>query len=365
LGKLKGKNKVDLQKKVQDVLDLAVENERECGCQAVLFIEGELAANAFAGYTDWTKTKKVDQDTIFPVYSTGKAPSSTVLHRLVEKGLINYDTYIGDVWPEFACNGKEKTRLWHILSYRAGLFEVPELEYPEQEADWEYMMSRMAKMKPAYPPGTRQQYHGWTYGWLTGGIACHVLGENDYFKIFRDEVGIPAGMNRFYYGTDKEAEKNSAKLVSALSGANYGQNLIDRMNSPVFRNCCNPSSCTMTNALSAARHYAALDSGKLLSPETIAEATKSWRGEDDPMPLKKGRWELFGLGYVLSGPPENVGKIFGHGGVGGSEALLDKERHYALAITRNVFANPNVLTDFYDAIDFKNRDWPDTAEVPD
>ena len=77
---------MNLQKKVQDVLDQAVEKGTECGCQVALYIDGELAVNAYAGYTDWTKTKKVDENTVFPVYSTGKAPSSTVLHRLVEKG---------------------------------------------------------------------------------------------------------------------------------------------------------------------------------------------------------------------------------------------------------------------------------------
>ena len=92
---------MDYQKKVQDVLDRAVEAGTECGCQAALYIDGELAVNAYAGWTDWTKTRKVDENTIFPIYSTGKAPSSTVLHRLVEEGKLSYDTRIADFWPEF------------------------------------------------------------------------------------------------------------------------------------------------------------------------------------------------------------------------------------------------------------------------
>lgn len=354
---------MDLQKKVQDVLDRAVEKGTECGCQAALYIDGELAVNAYAGYTDWTKTKKVDENTIFPVYSTGKAPSSTVLHRLVEKGIIKYDTYIRDIWPEFACNGKEDMQIWHVLAYRSGLFEVPPLKNQEDAADWEKMTAAMAEAKPAYPPGAKQQYHPRTYGWLTGGIACHALDRKDYFKIFTEEVGNPAGMDRFYYGIDSK-ESNAATIVSALDGTNYDQWVVDMMNMPVFRQCCNPATCTMSNALSIARHYAAIDQYKLLSQETVAKMTQSWRGADDPMPLQKGRWEIFGLGYVLSGPPNELGQIFGHGGVGGSEGLLDQKRHYAIAITRNLFANPNVMAEFYTAVDFKNRDWPDTAEIP-
>ena len=354
---------MDLQQKVQKVLDQAVENGTECGCQAALFIDGKLEVNAYAGWTDWTRTQKVDENTIFPVYSTGKPPSSTVLHRLVEMGKLSYHTRIADFWPEFGCNGKEEMEVWHVLSYRAGLFDVPESTLEEQ-ANFQVMTEKMAKAAPAYPIGSKQQYHARTYGWLTGGIACHVLNDPDYPKIFRELVGKPAGMDRFFYGIDPETERNAATLVAAQDGSSYKQELIDKMNNPMFRACCNPSIAAMTSALSIAKHYAALDTGSLLRQDTMETAFRSWRGEDDPMPLVKGRWQLFGLGYVLSGPPDDVSQIIGHGGVGGSEALLDRKKHYAIAITRNCFAAPNVLGPFYRAVDFKNRDWPDTSEIP-
>jgi len=355
---------MDYQKKVQDVLDLAVETGTECGCQAALYIDGELAVNAYAGWTDWTKTKKVDENTIFPIFSTGKPGSSTVLHRLVEAGKLSYDTRIADIWPEFGCNGKEDMRVWHVLSYRAGLYEVPQAS-PEELADFNVMTEKMAQQTPAQEYPIKQKYHPRTYGWLTGGIACHLLGRKDYFNIFKEYVGSPAGMDRYYYGAPAN-DPNAAWLVSSTDGTNYSQECVDMMNNPLFRTCCNPATCTMSNALSAARLYAAMDRGKLLSRETLANAvTTKWRDANDPIPLVKGRWELFGLGYVLSGPVDNVTQIFGHGGIGGSEALLDQKRHYAIAITRNVFASPNVLFDFYNAVDFKNRDWPDPAEMPE
>ena len=351
-----------LQQKVQKVLDQAVENGTECGCQAALFINGKLEVSVFAGWTDWTRSQKVDEKTIFPIFSTGKAPSSTVIHRLVEMGKLTYHTRIADFWPEFGCNGKENMEVWHVLSYRAGLFNIPE-STPEERADFQVITAKMAKAAPAYEIGSKQQYHPWTYGWLTGGIACHVLNDPDYPGIFRELVGKPAGMDRFFYGIDLEKEHNAATLVTSLDGKTYSREVIDRMNDPMNRAGCNPSSGAMSNALSIARHYAALDTD-LLRPETLELATRSWRGENDPMPLVKGRWELFGLGYVLSGPPDDVSRIFGHGGVGGSEGLLDRKKHYAIAITRNCFADPNVLTQFYQAVGFKNRDWPDTSELP-
>lgn len=344
-----------LQEKIQALLDSFVEKGTECGCQAALYINGELAVNAYAGWTDWTKTRKIDADTVFPIYSTGKAIASTVIHRLVEKGILDYDMYVGDVWPEYACKGKEKTKLWHMLAYRMGMMQEPEYRTDEERADWKLMCSRLAAMEPAYPPGTKQQYHPSTYGWLIGEVACRATGK-DFATLCREEVCRPAGMDRFFYGI-AEDEENTATLVKALDGRCYSEEVIERMNKPVFRCCCNPSTCTMSNALSIARHYAALDTCTLLTRETIDNATILRRAEDDMIPIEPGRWELFGLGYVLSGPKDDLGRIFGHGGVGGSEGLLDRKQHLAIGYTRNLFADPNGRNEFLKLIGLKNRDW--------
>ena len=373
---------MDLQKAVQQVLDRAVENGTECGCQAALYIDGELAVNAYAGWTDWSRTQKVDENTVFPVYSTGKAMSSTVIHRLVEMGKVNYDTKIADFWPEFGCNGKEDMRVWHVLAYRAALSSIPETEiipqlleegcdeklireHDELVTNFKEMIRRIAKAAPNEPFGGKQVYHPFTYGWLTGGIAMHVTGTDDYPALFKELVGEPAGMDRFFYGISPD-ENNAAHLVKSLDGVTTTEYGVKNMNNPLYRQCCNPASCAMSNALSLARHYAALDRGTLLTQETIDNAVNiKWRAKDDVIQAVRGRWALFGLGYVLSGPVGDFARIFGHGGLGGSEALLDRKRHYALGFTRNCFANPSVLEKFYEAIDFKNRDWPDPMEVPE
>lgn len=349
---------MDLQTRVQTALDQVVEQGLECGCQAALFIDGKLEVSAAAGWTDWSRTRKVDEDTIFPVYSTGKAPCSTVVHRLVEQGLVDYDTPLRDFWPEFACNGKEDMRVWHILTYRAGLYMLPQAT-PQELADFWTMTEKMAAAKPACPIGGRQQYHPITYGWLCGGIACHVLGRRDFPQIFRELVGTPANMNRWFYGAGDEEALNAAYLVKKADGSCYDPEGATWMNQPLFRRCCNPAACTMANALSIARHYATLDSGLLLSPQTIENALIPRRAPDDPFELVQGNWALFGLGYILSGPVDDLSRIFGHGGWSGAQGLLDRKRHYAIGFTRNLFADPNAsLNAFYKAIDFQDRPWP-------
>ncbi|MBO7153842.1 MAG: beta-lactamase family protein [Lentisphaeria bacterium] len=362
---------MDYQKIVQQILDDAVSRGTECGCQASIFIDGKLAVNAYAGWTDWTRTKKVDENTVFPVYSTGKAMSSTVLHRLVEMGVIDYDTRISDIWKEFGCNGKEDMRIWHVLSYRSALYKMPEFNLDGaplsdfEKSDFQYMTRLMAKATPEELFGGCQKYHPVTYGWLTGGIACHALNRTDYPQIFRELVGEPAGMDRFFYGISP-FEDNAATLVPNEKGESCSEKSIEMMNKPCFRMCCNPSTCAMSNALSIAKHYAAIDRGELLKKETIDNAVNTkWRDmENDPFAFEKGRWTFFGLGYVLSGPLHDITEVFGHGGVGGSEGLLDRKHHLAFGFTRNCFANPVVISDVYSSVGFKNRDW-DPMEIPD
>ena len=349
---------MNLQDSVQNALNQVVDQGLECGCQAAVFIDGRLEASAWAGWTDWSRTRPVDEDTIFPVYSAGKPPCSTVLHRLVEAGKLRYDSHIRDFWPEFACNGKETMQVWHVLAYRAGLFTIPQAT-AEEMADFTLMMRKMAAAHPATPPGTRQIYHPITYGWLAGGIACRVLGRQDYPAIFHDLVGAPARMDRFFYGAGDEESRNAAYLVPASDGSVLDPQGLAWMNTSLARRCCNPAACAMSNALSIARHYAALDTGALLSPATIEKAARPWRSPADPFEFVLPNWKFFGLGYALSGPVGDVSRHIGHAGWNGAQGVLDRKHHIAIGFTRNVFAEPNHSCQaFFNAIGFKDRDWP-------
>ncbi len=349
---------MELQDKVQDLLDRVVEQGLECGCQAAVYIDGKLEVNAYAGWTDWSKSRPVDENTLFPVYSTGKAPCSTSFHRLVEDGLVDYDTEVREFWPEFACNGKESMTVRHILSYRGGLYIQPKSTLKEL-ADFKLMTERMAMAAPAHKIGEFQRYHPMTYGWLVAGMICHLLNDFDYPAIFRKLVGKPAKMDHFHYGATLQELENSAMMVPSQDGRFYDRDGLDFLNTLEARTCCNPASCAMSNALSIANHYHALDQGMLLAPETIANATQPCRDANDPFEFKAGNWVLFGLGYMLSGPKSDPGQIFGHGGWSGAEGLLDRKKHMAIGLTRNLFADPNAARDnaLFKALGFSQRDW--------
>ena len=111
---------------LQKLLDEATESGLECGCQLAIYENGELVADLCSGYTTPDRRRKVEPDTLFPVFSVGKGLFTTAIHRMVEKGALSYSTRLGELWPEFDCEGKEHLLFWHVLTHRSGLSMTPE-----------------------------------------------------------------------------------------------------------------------------------------------------------------------------------------------------------------------------------------------
>lgn len=358
------KNWNELAPKLQGIMDEATSSRQEAACQLAIYDHGKLVINLASGYYDESKERPVTADTLFPIFSCGKAIMATAMHRLVAKGLVSYDTRIADIWPEFGCNGKEDTRLWHFMTHRSALQALP-LAQPcsEEITNWELMCSKLANATPAWTPGGKCAYHGVTFAWLMGETAARVTGKS-VNNVIREEVLAPLSLEKtFFYGTTDEAEKQFIPIDSS----DFDNNTCwcaDFINNPVIRHACIPSANAVTNAKSLAKHYAALigevDGVRLLSPEIIENATILRRSEDDPIP-PEGTWALFGLGYALVAPPPNRGMRFGHGGAAGSEGFADKENGIAFAFTKNKALQTHPIHPIRDrisqALGLPNRVW--------
>ncbi len=51
--------------------------------------------------------------------------------------------------------------------------------------------------------------------------------------------------------------------------------------------------------------------------------------------MKRDWFMIFGMGYGLWGDANRIGRVFGHGGAGGSEGLVDRDRKLIVAYTCN------------------------------
>ena len=110
----------DAQAVTQQTIDSLSASGQEAGLQVAAYLQGEPVVNACAGLADAVTGRPVEEQTLFNSWSTGKGSTSTVVHVLAERGLLDYDTPIADYWPEFRAHGKQTVTLAHVLTHSAG-----------------------------------------------------------------------------------------------------------------------------------------------------------------------------------------------------------------------------------------------------
>lgn len=342
-----------IQDSIQNLLDEAVRDGQERGIQVAAYRNGALVVDAWSGIangnSETTRSIAVDGDTLFPVFSTTKGIAATILHLLVERGQVAYDTRVAEVWPQFAAHGKQDITLRQCMTHMAGLPHLPSGIGWTQLHDWDAMCAALANIEPSWPPGTRMEYHAITYGWLLGEVAQRVDGRA-FSQLVQEEICGPLGIETLFVGLPSALESRVATLETrdfetpviddAVPQAVPGWlwPLHEMMNRSDARRACQPASNGIMNARAIARHYAALlpggvDGIELLPPERIREAT-AWQRLADETPLRMG------LGYMIGGEDSVMGNetAFGHGGFGGSLGFADPESRLVFGLTKNLFS---------------------------
>jgi len=87
---------------------------------------------------------------------------ATLVHQLVERGLLGDQTRIAEVWPEFGVNGKGAITVSQVMRHSAGLTLLPARTNPADVADSAAMCKTIAGLAPEWEPGTPSAYHGLT-----------------------------------------------------------------------------------------------------------------------------------------------------------------------------------------------------------
>jgi CubicO group peptidase (beta-lactamase class C family) len=140
--------------RIRTLLDHLVAAGDERGIQVAAYVNGTLVVDAAAGMTsaDPRTALAVDRDTLFPVFSTTKGIAATALHLLAERGRVDYDTPLADLWPEFAAHGKQTLTVRHALSHTAGHSAMPAGIGHAELCDWQAMCAAIARQAPDSPP---------------------------------------------------------------------------------------------------------------------------------------------------------------------------------------------------------------------
>jgi CubicO group peptidase (beta-lactamase class C family) len=322
-----------------------------------------------------------EADTMAPSFSTTKGVASTLVHIMVDRGLLDYDEPVMRYWPEFGQAGKERITLRHVLAHQSGLYHIRQMiDRAERMLDWDYMIHAIEQAAPVHAPGERTGYHGLTYGYLVGEILQRVTGA-PFSELVRRELAEPLALDGFFVGAPESELRRAASLMwprrniltpalpagmarritkGASPAIGLGarllgfeldvQSIIDSLaprgigrfdfGASDTLQVSIPAANGLFTARSLARMYAALAQGgeidgvRLMSPQTLHRATRrqTHGGGLSVIPFDM-RWRLGYHGvFTTQGSPRNA---FGHFGFGGSGGWADPSRELSVALIVN------------------------------
>lgn len=322
---------------------------------------GHVLVDVCGGWADRGRTRPWTPQTACLGFSVAKGMASAVLHRLVDRGLLDYDAPVADYWPEFACAGKARVTVRQLLSHRAGLWDMrPLVVEPDDWLDHLLMEERLARA-PRAARGDASGYHAITFGWLAAGLARRATGLG-MRQLVQEEIAGPLGVRGLHIGRPPsdvplaEIVGSMPKLGGALVaaepfwskspyvpgflGALYAPGVDRAIVSGRILDTEMPSSNGVVTASALCAVYAALANDgslgerRLLSPKTARGLREAQTARRDRVILgAKMRWRL---GYhQASGVPGRPAGAFGHDGIGGSTGWADQDTGLSFALVWN------------------------------
>jgi CubicO group peptidase (beta-lactamase class C family) len=339
------------------------------GGALAIYLDGQPVVDVWTGWADRRGTRRWEADTAPMIFSATKGMASTVIHRLADRGLIDYDAPMADFWPAFAANGKGGVTVREVMRHRAGLSQLNGASGTDL-MDHLLMEERMAAAPMGWLKG-RPSYHALTYGWLMSGLARAVTGRG-MGELIRSELAQPLKTDGLYLGRPPAAAPTQpARIIGPQSrlqnplfnliaphiaalpfSGGFGSMYFPGMKATVqgdisLLDAELPAANGVATARGLARMYGAIANGgridgtQFLSAELVAGLTARPSLHLDGgifMPLS------FHLGYHGL-PVPGVLPGFGHVGLGGSLGWADPATGLAFGFVHNRLLTPFVVSD--------------------
>ncbi|KAG9064511.1 hypothetical protein KI688_003701 [Linnemannia hyalina] len=162
---------------VTDYYSSLFTSHEDLGGSLAVFVEGKPVIDIIAGSKDLEGRVPYDNQTLQQVYSSGKAVEGIVIARLVQKGLLDYETKVSQYWPEFAQNGKENVRLVDVMAHESGVFHLDDDNWDLTWAslqDKEAFSARLAKQGHYFGGDIKRAYQAISRGWYLNEIVRRV-----------------------------------------------------------------------------------------------------------------------------------------------------------------------------------------------
>lgn len=345
------------------------------------------------GYADYEKTSKINEDTIYRLFSATKVVTMTAVMQQIEQGKIELYDEVRKYLPEFGqmkvadqfefgfpvkwptsdepCHyAHHAIRIIDLMTMTGGLSydlnakEIQETcRESENKATTREVMKAIAKMPLAYEPGTRFCYslcHD-----VLAAVVEVVSGER-YGDYVKKHIFEPLGIQDFYFHFDKD-EQTASRICALYKGVFGTDDIVpdDGSLSDGFKITENYESGGAGLAGTVDAYSAFIEAlcnggvgangARILSEESVRMFTVPYTtgqmSKDFAATGKKG-YE-YGLGVrVLTDEryaKSPVGE-FGWDGAAGAYVLIDPVNHISIFYTQHVVGFPKVYSEIHPQI---------------
>jgi CubicO group peptidase (beta-lactamase class C family) len=296
----------------------------------------------------------IHHSSLFNVFSASKSVTAMVVHLLDQRGLVHLDDSIVEYLPEFGSHGKDGITLRQILTHRAGIPSVDNVEIDVGIlSDQERIMGLLRDAKPYSVPGRRLAYHAMTGGFVIAEVVKRVtgMGIREYLQ---KEILDPLGFKSFNYGVPTElASKVAFNCFTGLPPVPPASWLLKRAlgvsvregallsNSLPFVTSVIPSGNVIGTAEEGSRFFqmllneGQLNGVRIFQPRTVrrAVAEQSFLEIDSFLGLPV----RYGMGFMLGGDTFSLygsksGRAFGHIGFTNVMLYADPDRDISVCL---------------------------------
>lgn len=332
----------------------------EIGASLSVWWRGTEVLSEGRGWCDKEQRREWTKETLVPVYSATKAPSSATLLMALDENGLSIDTPVRDVWEKFPV---AEANFGHLLSHQCGLAA---LDQAADKRDHVAVVEAIEAQMPQWRIGEGHGYHPRTFGALVDEPVRRLSGM-PLGQYWNERVAEPYGLD-FWIGLPESEWGRVATLYPGKASANdfnsgfYKE--FSREGSLTFRAFRSPRGLRSVQEMNDSSAWAAgfpamgglgtasalakfyqMAIGALPGPFSdkvlLALSTRLIDGDDKVLmqPTSFGGGCQFDpldeTGHKkrkLYGPELNA---FGHPGAGGSHALGDPENGISFAYTMN------------------------------
>lgn len=291
----------------------------------------------------------VQDNTPFPVYSTGKPMAAVVIAMLESQGSLDVAKPVASVLPEFAGLGRDGITILDVLTHRAGIILADLINNHEIWNDNNAVWQHLLKTPPSYPRGTFA-YMPAEYGLILDQLVTRLSGQS-IAEIFQRQLAAPLGLHNMHYGLGSHRLDDLAwsywhgKDRYVIAGMDVADRFEEKNNDPAVFAAGNPAFGMVADAANLAAFYELLtNGGRTRNGEQIIEeeyvnryTTRQVSGWNKSL----GTYLSLGRSFMLGTATPSVygwwgtGACFGHAGMFSSLAYGDHKTGLSVAIVTN------------------------------